>query len=645
MKNKLVGLFVVSALIFLALASFGSATTLSIKNTTVVPSTIISGNSVIFSLNISYTGTNVANLSLIDSTKDKGSWVLPVLGTFQPDTSVVKNINLTTSKNDSGVMNVLFSLTDNQSHTPENLQFSITVLRPSLEISVVNNFSNFQNATVKITNNGTMNLTNVHLVQTTSFNFNTNETSFDLSAGESKYVEVSSSDFSNLRFGQIKDIDVKAVSDEAETGGIVIGSDSATSFCNSVKNPAGLTLDNLNFEVTKGFGNRDNYWYPLDQVEITTRIRNEGNYNVRNINLRACLFNLQTKRCDLDEGDMNLSDNNFDLNNGDSQDITLNFEVNPKYINQENSNYVFYLSAKGEVDNYGGSYDRNDSCVSGLRSGINVRTDDRFIVLNNFDFPSAIQAGNTVPITADVWNVYRNSIDKDKIFIGVYSSELGINKIIDFERVNSLDFEPLYVNVKIPSDVVGKIYPLTFTVYTDNTTADSKIYEDSNGDKAEWTILLNVKNPYLNLAKAEVFATLNSSAIAGQAIKVMAKIENTGMNTKTYNIKLSGTDWASSVSFNKEDFTLVKGESTEVQITINTSQGLIGGNKKFYINVYSNGTLVNSKPVSLFVEGKKNSASWIFDKINNHPYEFGFGFLNVLLVIIILFIAVRVSRK
>jgi len=643
MKNKLIGLFVVSSLMFLVLASFGSATYLKIKNTTVVPNTIIAGNSIIFSLNVSYTGTNSENLSLVHSTINKGSWVLPNLGAFNNNYSVV-NINLTTSKEDSGIMNVLFNLTDD-SHTSATLPFSINILHSSLKLSVVNDFSNFKNATIEITNNGTMNLTNVHLVQTTTFNFNTNETSFNLSAGKSKEIEISSSDFFNLRFGQTKNMDVKAVSNEADSNGVVLNSDSAASFCNSVKNPADLTLDSLNFEVTKGFGDRDNYWYPLDQVEVTTRIRNEGNYNIRNINLKACLFNLQTKRCDLDEGDMNLSDNSFDLNNGDSQDITLDFKVNPKYINQQDSNYVFYLSAEGEVDNYGGLYDQNDSCVSDSRNGITVRTDDRFIILNNFDFPSVINAGNTIPITANVWNVYRDSIDQDKIFIGVYSSELGINKMINFQRINSLDFEPLYVNVKIPSDAVGKIYPLTFTVYTENVTADSKVYEDSNGDKAEWTVLLNVKNPYLNLAKADISATLNSSAIAGQHIKVMVGIKNTGINTKTYNVELSGASWTSSVNLDKKDFTLTRGESTNIQITLNTSQELIGGNKKFYINVYSNGTLVNSKSVSLFIKGKESSASWFFDKINNHPYEFGFGLLNVLLVIMILFIAVRISRK
>ena len=63
-----------------------------------------------------------------------------------------------------------------------------------------------------------MNLTNVHLVQTTTFNFKTNETSFNLPVGKSRFLEISSSDFANLKFGQIKNMNVKAVSNEVEIG-------------------------------------------------------------------------------------------------------------------------------------------------------------------------------------------------------------------------------------------------------------------------------------------------------------------------------------------------------------------------------------------------------------------------------------------
>ena len=643
MESKTLSLLSISILMLVALMSFSSAKVLTLANTSLIPSSTNPGVDINIPLSVSYNSGSYSNTTLnwSNSNTNIGSFTLPSLNLINNGTTQSTLAVLHVPKYSSGTINALLKV-NGRGSSSDSISFSITINNfPSLVISKVNELTRNQNATINVSNQGNTQLTNINLITTTSHDFDVgfNESSFSLSPGEFKIVKAFSSNYSDLNFGQEGKVNIKAVSNEKNSTEVSLGQE--VSFCGDVENNADLKIDSLDFQVTKGFGDSDRYWYPLDEVEVDARVKNTGSWDVRDIEIQACLWDNDKKECVLDEGDMKISPSTFDLNSGRRKDIKLTFKVNPRYLNEGSTHYTFYLKAKGQIDDSQSPYDRNDSCFSDYKGDINIRTNEKFIIFDNFNYPETVDAGTFVPISADVWNVGDRVIDKDRVFINVYSRELGINKMIDFSRLNSLDSEPLYINLQIPSNAEEKIYPLTFSVYRTNNTFDNEIYEDSEGDKSQFEIYLNIKNPSLNLPKADVSASLNSSAVAGEPIIINVNVENTGRKQASYNLKVSGADWTSSLSLDKEDFVLLPGEHAEAVLTLKPNKD-ISGNKTFNLDVYSNNTLVTSQSVSISIEPKKEL---LWDKIKENPYNWGLGAINVILIIIIIVIAIRVLRK
>ena len=119
-------------------------------------------------------------------------------------------------------------------------------------------------------------------------------------------------------------------------------------------------------------------------------------------------------------------------------------------------------------------------------------------------------------------------------------------------------------------------------------------------------------------------------------------IENTGDDTTTYTINpASYSTWASSADIDSNTFTLDKGKSKEVLITFNVKKD-VSGEKTFSIELLSENQLVTTQPVSVAIED-----SSFFSKLSgeSNAWLWGIGFLNIVLVVIIILVAVRIVKK
>jgi uncharacterized membrane protein len=136
-------------------------------------------------------------------------------------------------------------------------------------------------------------------------------------------------------------------------------------------------------------------------------------------------------------------------------------------------------------------------------------------------------------------------------------------------------------------------------------------------------------------------AELDSEAKAGQELVVKATITNDGNSRMTLAVDADGfDDWAKLTDISDDSFTLDAGESKEVTMKFLVNDDA-SGSQNFNVEVTSAGKVqvqevevelaAAKKPFTLDFKG--NSALWTI------------GLINLVLIILIIFVAVRISRK
>ncbi len=382
--------------------------------------------------------------------------------------------------------------------------------------------------------------------------------------------------------------------------------------------------------VTSGFGS-DTTWYPLDDIQAKVRVTNNGNVDqIRNIVVRWALYDTGTKKVIMHDklGSFNLKEDSDKL-------VTIDFSLsNPNLFNKNTGPYILYVWADGEDKQFSG----NATCASDSDS-VDVNKDDNFVVLNSLQVVGTASCGSSVQVTGKIWNIGSN--DEDGVYVTVYNTELGISQKLDIGTISAFDSQDVLFNFDVPNNAQdGKIYNLKLDVY-DN---DNNIFENSNNDKASFTLPFTVTGACTNLPPVSIITSSESNAVAGQDLTIKATITNTASITKTFSLELSDyTNWASLVSIDKSAVTLDAGKSTDVLIKLNVNKG-VSGEQTFNI-VMKEGTRVLSQPVSVPVQKAGLNLTGLFSKVQGNVYLWGIGALNILLVLIIIVVAARVVRK
>ena len=404
-----------------------------------------------------------------------------------------------------------------------------------------------------------------------------------------------------------------------------------SSFCES-ENKGDLSTTIRSVKVIDGFG-KDGDWYPFDTIQFDVRVINEGDEDVDNIILEWGLYDAQSRTwvIEVDE------ETDFDLDSGDRETTTISFDLDngldEDLQDMEKGDYILYARATGEIAD--GTYEGDDTCSSDSETG-KLKVDRDFVILSNIDVPDVIQCDSETPILADVWNI--GSKDQNDVYVKVYNNELGINEKVDIGDIDSFDSSDFNFILNLPEEVEEKTYTLTLTVYDDN----DDVYKNGDKDTAEFDVSLNVKGNCA-VAKASVIAVLQSGGEAGKPLVVGATITNTGNNAATYLLNIAGyTNWASSVDLDKSSLTLDSGESGDVLLTFDVKKEALGTNL-FTLEVLSKNQLVVSQPIQVDITRNKFSLAGLFS--GNKAYIWGIGILNIILVILIIIIAVRISRK
>jgi len=110
-----------------------------------------------------------------------------------------------------------------------------------------------------------------------------------------------------------------------------------------------MEIDDVDLE---GFGDeKDNEWYPLDNIVIDIKLDNNGDEDIDDIMIEVCFYDEGEDKCILDEDDMDVDDD-FKIKDGDDKTVTISYQVDPDEID-EAGDYVLYVKAYSDDKDIG----------------------------------------------------------------------------------------------------------------------------------------------------------------------------------------------------------------------------------------------------------------------------------------------------
>jgi len=418
--------------------------------------------------------------------------------------------------------------------------------------------------------------------------------------------------------------------------------------CTTTGNPGSLNVKKIDFQnngLQYGTFGKDDEWFPLEEIEVELQVENNGNDDVDDVSVEWGLWDTQSGDwvIDLDEEDeVNIKDDDqetFTVTFKIDDDLDVDFED----LN-DGSHYRLYVVATGTVDNTTSP----ETCTSDFETASIIIESD-FVVVNNVEIPEVVQCGETVQVSADVWNI--GDSDQDEVSVEVFGREsvLGVSKTIEVGDMDAFDRQPLSFDFNVPRNLnvqdttAGKFYALTFQVNDE----DGDVYQnDFDDDDSEFTVPFKVEGNcgVGGTGAVTVAASLVSGGTAGDSLVIKATITNNDVETKTYKIGAAGfTEWADSVSVDQSTVVLTAGQSRDVVFTMEVNEDA-SGNYTFFIESTS-GSEVVRQPVSVNIEPKSRAGALgnLFEGQNWTLWAIAYH--NIILVVVIIVVAVRVARK
>lgn len=390
-----------------------------------------------------------------------------------------------------------------------------------------------------------------------------------------------------------------------------------------------LRIDIDDVSVEKGYG-KDNDWFLLDGIEVKVEVENRGDEKIKDIEVEWGLYDRDTDYWIIKE-----KESDFTLKSGDEKLVTLTFSLSKVKKFKDSGDYVLYVWATGEDAEFNGE----KTCVRDSEN-IDMIIEDDFVIIGDLSIVETAFCGGEVTISANVWNIGED--DQDEVVVLIYSKELGLADRVQIGDIDAFDSESLEFSFTVPKSLDEKTYAIKLIVYDDR----GNIYEnDYDDDQSISYAYLKVEGGCA-VAEASVSAVLESGGQAGKQMVIKATITNTGDRTTTYSLNVAGyTDWASMAVLDTTLVTLESGKSQEVFVTFNVNKE-ISGEKLFVFEVVSENEIVLSQPVSVDIT-KRSGLFGITGNVlsGDNKYVWGIGILNLILIILIIIIALRITRK
>jgi len=411
-------------------------------------------------------------------------------------------------------------------------------------------------------------------------------------------------------------------------------------------NDGDLEVSIKDISVMEGFGD-DEEWLVMDEIEVEVKVENNGDYDIDDISLEWGIGN-----DDMDEWMIEVDEEDeFNLKDGKDETFTFTFQIDDDMdidLEDLSSSYNLFVRATGTIDDSDSPNDGDETCACDSEE-ISIESEDDFVILYDIQVQDSASCGESVQVTADVWNIGED--DQDDVTVKIYNKELEITEYKDYSEIEAFENENLNIFFEIPEDAKEKSYVFTAEVYDE----DNDIYENEFDDEeSRFTFVVDVlggcsdSTPTTEIPSVVVSAAMESGGTAGDQLVIRTTLTNTGSDTDTFVVAASGyAGWASLVDISPTVMTINAGSSKDVLVTLDVDKS-VSGSQLFNVDVTTGSGEVFSQPVQVSVQvAPAGFLSGITGNVisDNPLAKVLLGLIVLALVIIIVVLVVRVLRK
>src|SRR3989344_1640304 len=651
-QNKIFVSAIITLLVLFTVSGLVSAATLELTSVS-IPSTVNHNQAYTLTFTLKNTGaTNQTGLTWLDSTIIQGTIVqLPTLD----------KININETKQLSAIINVPKGTSGNikldikvrsDSEEVASLIKTITINNtPTITIAKKQELSASQNGTAEVKNDGNT-ILNIDLAETSNFGVTLSKTQIlSLLPGQTDTFTVSLLTMpQNLNFGD-NSVILQGV-DSAQNAQTTVPFILKKTFCKAGQQGENLTISTVNIDNVEGRGD-DNQWNLLDIIEVEVKVENNGDANVREVVVALGLFDSSGKN-KVSSLDFENSDEDKiklgTINDGSNKRTTFRFKVP---ADMQDGSYKLAVKTYSDKDGENKECtDISSELSDGSFESIDIQREDsigKFIAFDNIVLtPSEAVCGDSVSLSADVYNI--GDEDQDQVKVILYSKELNINQ--EFEIRNNLDQgdnQKINFDFLIPQSGLdnNKVYQLRLSSEYDYSGG-------SYGESSDEDVIVPLKiiscgtgTGSAGNANVVITAQLNSEAKAGKQLVVRSTITNTMPQQETFVIGVSGfQSWAALTDISNRILQIDPSQSKDVTFTFDVNADAIG-EQSFTIESIS-GDKTDRKDVSVEITGAQTAISqpgFSLGSLGENTYLWIIGAVNVILIVLIIIVAVRVSRR
>lgn len=521
-----------------------------------------------------------------------------------------------------------------------SLAFSIPINNTASLSDIVKTqeLSRTQNGTFNLFNNGNVPL-NLALNSTGAFNVNLYEgtsttiiNSLTISPNTTKTLRVVPTTIPTLSFGS------NAATITANDAGNNVSKSVQFSITEGFCKPAiGTNLSLNDIEITNDGEGDDNEWLLLDNVRVRVDVDNDGPNDIDDIFVKLGLFDSSGKNVvgklefsTDDEEEIELGD----IDSGDDDRATFEFKV-PGDLSTGTYKLVFKTFSKDEGE--------STLCVDSMSSietiKINNQDDSgKFIGFDNIKVsPTQATCGDSVALDFDAVNVGED--DEDQVRVKLYNRELALDQSIEIKQgLDRGDSKLLSFTFQIPSSATDKNYNLELLADYDYRNGN---YDESLDSPTIVPLKVFGCAPSTETTIASITPSLQSDAKPGEDLLISAVIRNTGSSSMTYTIDVKGySDWAKLNSITDRLISLSAGESKTIQLSLLPNADASGENS-LTLELRSGDKVQSSQMKVNFPEKESSFAK----SLRENKLAWVIGLVNVILVILIIIVAVKLSRS
>ncbi|MBS3076818.1 putative S-layer protein [Candidatus Pacearchaeota archaeon] len=537
-----------------------------------------------------------------------------------------------------------------------DVPFSVAINnKPSIKLTSKTVITPTTNGTIEVENNGNKDWSGVQLTSSGSFTVNFYDssgnqiTNLDLTAGQKKTVKVEGVGLDTVDFGGVSTTITATADDSITKANLILNV--AGSFCEVGSVGGDLEIRNIKID-NQGNGD-DNEWNLLDTIEIEVEIENTGNDKIKDIFVEMGVFD--------SDGINQVSDLNFDnadeekfdlgsLSDGDKDTATFTFTVPADFTDGS-----YDLTFKAYSDDVG----EDEQCIdtasdfeeSDRFNSVDIERESdsgKFIAFDNIEFtPTEATCGDRISTTLDVYNI--GDEDQDQVRINLKNTELGIDEFVEIRSgLDQGDKETINFDIAIPNNAKDKVYNLALSSEYDYNKGTYR--QESDEDMSVQLRVIGCGTTSGNASTGgnrivTISAELESDqVVAGGEVVVRATIANLKSQRTAFAVDALGyQSWATLESISPRIVDLDAGESKEVLLTFAVDEG-VEGEQSFEIEVKDGLGGSELREIALNVGGTTQSGTGIFN-LGDNSFLWIIGAVNVVLIILIIIVAVKVTRR